>query len=78
MASAAFETRHNRTTVNLPDIFRTSGGLNFGIGPTDRLRDADKNGAGHCFRNRADQGAEDQGICPRIILKDQLGKELGI
>ena len=79
MAGAAFETRQNRTTIKLPDIFRTPGGLNFGIGPTDRLRDADKNKSENIPRNSLDpgiDGTEHEGICPRIILRDQLGKEL--
>ena len=79
MATAAFQTRQNRTALNLPDIFRTSGGINFDIGPTDRLRDADKNGRAYIpwsIRDRGNDGTENQGMCPRIILRDQLGREL--
>ena len=72
MAGATMNTRHERTAVNLPDIFRTSGGINFNIGPSDRLRDAEN---GITKENWRVDNLQNESF-PRIILKDQLGREL--
>ena len=80
MAGVTFETRQGRTNINLPDIFRTSSGVNFDIGPTDRLRDAqytnNKENIPWSKRGKEGESVENQSRFPRIILRDTLGREL--
>ncbi|WAR16188.1 hypothetical protein MAR_030782 [Mya arenaria] len=74
-----------RTHPKLPDIFRTINGVNVDLGPLDRLRDADGEGAtantgsaGPLSWGRGKEGGAEAsgGMCPRIILRDALGRQL--
>lgn len=71
-----------RTVTKLPDIFRTPNGVDMDIGPFDRLRDGQSSLENspplhhHARRKKADVTSTSAGACPRIILRDALGREL--
>ena len=63
----------SRIPTKLPDIFRTPNGVNMDIGPLDRLRDAQLPMQTSSSGKRNDVTPSS---CPRIILRDALGREL--
>lgn len=72
-----------RIPTILPDIFRTPDGVNLDVGPFDRLRDGSvlpehvksEKGASQNGRNK-NLLVQNSGACPRIVLRDALGREL--
>lgn len=66
----------SRIPTKLPDIFRTPDGINMDIGPLDRLWDGQLLVGAHSSAKQSRKDDVTSGTCPRIILRDTLGREL--